>query len=105
MLQLEGSQRRYLKRLAHSLKPMVHVGKNGVSDNLILSVDKALNDHELIKIKFLDYKTERRELSKSIAEKTGCELVDIIGNVALLYRQSPDKDKRKIRLKPRSSTS
>lgn len=96
MKQLEGSDKRQLKGLAHSLKPLVQVGRNGVTGNLIRTIGKALDDHELIKVKFLEYKTERSELSRVIAEKTSS---DLIGNVIILYRQNPDPAMRKIRLK------
>jgi len=84
-----------LKSLAHHLKPVVQVGHQGVTESLITAVDRALTDHELIKVKFMDYKKEKRELSGDISAQTGCEIVTIIGNVTVLYRQSPDEKKRK----------
>ena len=50
-----GSDRKYLRQLAHPLKPLVQIGSSGVTDALIAAVDTALRDHELIKIRFLEY--------------------------------------------------
>ena len=99
MKHLSGSEKRHLKKLAHKLKPLIHVGKNGVTSNLIATIDKALMDHELIKVKFLEYKSERRELSRAIAEKTGSELLQVIGNTVIFYRESSDPAMRQKLLK------
>lgn len=96
---LTGRQRRRLRVLAHHLKPLVNVGKNGVTDRLTDAVDNALADHELIKVRFREYKEERKELSTALANRTQSDLVDVIGNVAILYRRSPDPKKRKIRIR------
>jgi RNA-binding protein len=97
MKQLTGKERRRLRGLAHGLKPLVHVGKNGVTEGVIDDTDRALRDHELIKIRFLDYKEHRQELSQTIAEATQSAVVDTIGNTLILYRESSDSKKRKIR--------
>ena len=98
MTTLTGSQRRYLRSLAHHLDPICYVGKNGVSDTLIESVLIALDAHELIKVKFNDRKKEKKELSAQIAERTESHLVGLIGNIATFYRQQSDEEKRKIAL-------
>ena len=95
-MKLKGSEKKYLRGLAHGLKPLVQVGKKGVTDELIGSVDHALDDHELIKVRFLDFKEEKITLSEKIAEKTGSELVGLIGNIAVLFRRHPDPAKRKV---------
>jgi RNA-binding protein len=97
MKQLTGKERRRLRSLAHGLKPLVHVGKNGVTEGVIDDADRALRDHELVKIRFLNYKEQRKELSEIIAGETRSGIVEIIGNTLLLYRESPDPAKRKIR--------
>ena len=96
MKRLKGSQRTYLRGLANSLKPVVQIGKNGLTPEIISTVREALDAHELIKIKFLEFKEERKTLSKSIEEQTESELVGIIGHVAIYYKQNPDAGKRKI---------
>jgi RNA-binding protein len=97
MKQLTGKERRRLRGLAHGLKPLVHVGKNGVTKGVIDDADRALRDHELVKIRFLNYKEQRKELSETIAGETRSGIVEIIGNTLILYRESPDPAKRKIR--------
>jgi RNA-binding protein len=96
--QLSGTQRKYLRGLAHKLRPVIQVGKNGISTELIKAVDEALNTHELIKVKFVDFKEDRKQFSQEIAERTSSEAAGLIGNVAIFYRQQPDKEKRKITL-------
>ena len=93
-------QRRYLRSLGHSLSPMVFIGKEGMTDNLIGSINDALKAHELIKVKLgpncpLDKKTA----SQVVPQKTNSELVQLIGKILLVYRDNPEKkDKNKIKL-------
>lgn len=96
MKSLAGSQRTYLRGLAHKLRPVIQVGKNGITPELIKAVDEALTIHELIKIKYGDFKEEKKELSEDIAQQTSSETVGLIGNVVILYRQNPDEEKRRI---------
>jgi len=96
MKRLKGSQRTYLLGLANSLKPVVQIGKNGLSPEVLTMIRQALDSHELIKIKFLEFKQERKILSKTIAEQTNAELIGIIGHVAIYYKQNPDTEKRVI---------
>jgi RNA-binding protein len=96
MKKLKGSQRTYLRGRAHALKPIVQIGKNGLTPELLAAVDQALEAHELIKVKFLDFKEERKTISKSVEEQTDAELIGIIGHIAIYYRQHPDPEKRKI---------
>lgn len=102
---LAGSQRTYLRGLAHKLRPVIQVGKNGITIELIKAVDEALDIHELIKIKFVDFKEERKELSQGIADQTSSEAVGLIGNVAIFYRQNPNEKKRKIILPPKHTST
>ncbi len=95
---LKGSQRKYLRAQAHHLSPVVLIGAKGVTDTLIGSVKAALADHELIKIKFGEFKEAKKEISQEIAEATKSELVGLIGNIAIFYRQNPDPEKRKIKI-------
>ncbi len=95
---LTQSQRQFLRRSAHDLRPTVQVGKNGVSPALIASAAAELEAHELIKVKFMEFREERRELSEQLAADLGAELVAVIGNVAVLYREQRDPQKRQIRL-------
>lgn len=95
---LSGSQRRYLRALAHHLNPVILVGKGGINDALVEATHEALNDHELIKVKFNDFKEERRELTTLLQERTESHVVGIVGNIAMLYRPQADPEKRTITL-------
>ncbi|HOG10315.1 MAG TPA: ribosome assembly RNA-binding protein YhbY [Smithella sp.] len=98
MEKLKGSQKKYLRAQAHHLKPVVMIGAKGSTTQLISSVNAALNDHELIKIKFGEFKEAKKEISQEIAGKTKSELVGLIGNIAIFYRQNPNPERRKIKL-------
>ncbi len=95
-LNLNGKQRKYLRGLAHGLSPVVLIGAKGVGEEQIRAVDEALLAHELIKVRFLDHKEEKRELIAAIAEATGAVIAGIIGHIAILYRPHPDPAKRRI---------
>ncbi|HOZ61293.1 MAG TPA: ribosome assembly RNA-binding protein YhbY [Smithellaceae bacterium] len=95
---MKGSAKKYLRAQAHHLKPVVIIGAKGVTDGLIASVDLALKDHELIKVKFGEFKEAKKEISGQIAQATKSELVGRVGNIAILYRQNPEPGKRKIKI-------
>ena len=98
MPQLTQAQRQFLRKTAHDLEPIVHIGKNGLSDNLLGSAEIALDAHELIKVKFYDFKDQKREIAQDLADKTRAQLIYVIGNTAILYREQPDAEKRKVHL-------
>ena len=79
---LKGYQKKFLKGLAHGLKPVVFVGQKGLSGNLIGSIQDALDTHELIKVKFIEFKEKQQKagMADTIEAETGCRLVGIIGN-------------------------
>jgi len=97
---LKGYQKQYLKGLAHGLKPYVFIGQKGIAESLIKSVDEALDKHELIKVRFIDFKEKdmKKEITAEIEKRTDCELVGAIGHVAIFYRQQKDPGKRVIRV-------
>jgi RNA-binding protein len=95
-MELKGIHRKYLRGLAHGLKPLVLVGKSGVTAGLLVSVNQALDDHELIKVRFVDHKDSKNELALRIAGEAKCSLAGLIGNVAIFYRQQADPGRRKI---------
>lgn len=105
MVPLTGYQKKYLRGLAHSLKPVVMVGQKGTTDTLFKSIDTALTDHELIKIRFIEHKERKLKdpILTEITIKTGAELAGAIGHTAILYRPHPDRDKRKIVLPEKAS--
>lgn len=96
MGELTGAQRKYLRGLAHGYKPLVQIGKEGLTDNVVGAIDTAITAHELIKIKLAAERDEREELIPIIEKRLGCECVGAIGRIAILYRQNPDPEKREI---------
>ena len=99
MSELSSAQRKELRSLAHHLDPVVLIGNRGVIDSVIDSINTSLTAHELIKVRFNERKKEKKELTAQIAEATECQIAGIIGHVAILYREHPKEDKRKIKLK------
>ena len=97
---MEGYQRKYLKGLAHGLKPVVLIGQGGLSASVVRAVDAALNDHELIKIKFNAFreKEEKAGITAAIEKQTGAQWVGSIGHTAIFYRRHPDRQRRRIAL-------
>lgn len=98
---MRGFQRRYLRSLAHHLKPVLFIGKNGVTDALLTKLDRELDAHELIKIRFVEFKRERRELTEQLASASRSEIAGAVGNTAILYREHPDPERREIELPTR----
>ncbi len=100
MKELKGFQKKYLKGLAHNLKPVVMLGQQGLTLNLIESINQAFEKHELIKIKFVDYKKKefKLNLSESIIKETKSFFVGLTGHILILYRQSKNEKNQKIKI-------
>lgn len=95
MIELNSKERKILEKAAHDLQPVVIVGGAGVTEGLVKMVDSSLAVHELIKVKFNEYKDEKVELVNQICNQVNSTLVRIIGNVAILYRQAEKPEDRK----------
>ena len=98
MNNLSSSQRSYLSSQAHHLEPVVLIGKHGITDGTIESIDRVLEARELIKIKFREFKDEKSSLSEKITELTNSQVVGVIGHTVIIFRQNPDSDKRQIHI-------
>lgn len=98
MIQLNSKQRKILEKEAHELQPVVIVGGAGMTEGVIQMAEKALVDHELIKVKFNEYKDEKQILTAELCEKCDASLVRIIGNVAILYKEAEKPEDRKFKL-------
>ena len=98
MNNLSSSQRSYLRSQAHHLEPAVLIGKHGITDGTIESIDRVLEARELIKIKFREFKDEKLSLSEKITELTNAQIVGAIGHTVIIFRQNPDSDKRQIHI-------
>jgi RNA-binding protein len=86
---LPNPELRKLKARAQRLEPMFKVGKAGLSDAFIREVNTGLDTHELVKVKFAEFKEEKKALAPALAEKTSSHLVMRVGNVAVLFRPKP----------------
>ncbi|MFL6276509.1 MAG: ribosome assembly RNA-binding protein YhbY [Blastocatellia bacterium] len=95
MAALNPKQRQYLKGLAHPLKPILHIGKEGLTEALLHAIESAFNSRELIKVKVLDLAPESADESgETIAGRlNGVKLVQVIGKTVVLYRRHPEKPK------------
>ena len=96
MSELTSAQRKYLRKVGHHLDPVVIIGKQGVTDMLVRAVTQALEPNELVKVRFNEFKDEKKTLIEEIERRTGSHVAGTIGHVALFYKQNPDEDKRKI---------
>lgn len=83
---LSGAQKRDLKARSQRLNAVLRLGAAGASEAFLKSLDEALSLHELVKIKFMEFKEEKKTLAPEIAEKTGSALITRVGNVAVYYR-------------------
>ncbi len=86
---LTSKQRAYLRGLANSLEPILHMGKGGLSDAMIRQADDALTAREIIKGKALETApVSARETAEAIAEAVGAEVVQVVGRTFVLYRRN-----------------
>jgi len=98
-MNLKQDQKKHLRSLGHSLHPLVTVAGNGLSQGVMEELERALNDHELIKVKFA---VGDRDTKKAVIEEmiklSNSILVQSIGNIALIYRHNPEADPKKSNL-------
>jgi RNA-binding protein len=90
MQPLTNPEIRKLKARAQRLEPMFKVGKAGLSDAFVGGLSDALALHELIKVKFAEFKEEKKTLAPALAEKTSSHLIMRVGNVAVYFRPKPE---------------
>jgi RNA-binding protein len=98
MKPLKGADRKKLRGLAHSLNPVVYIGKQGVTESVLEEIRRALDSHELIKVKFVEFKEEKQRLLAEAAKQTDSHLAGVIGNIGILYREHPEPEKREIKI-------
>ena len=100
---LSNAQLRKFKAAAQLMEPMLKVGKAGLSDGFIRTVSGELDRHELVKIKFAEFKEEKKTLTPLLAEKTGSHVIMRVGNVLVLHRPKPGADASAV-AKPNGTT-
>ncbi|WP_374718130.1 ribosome assembly RNA-binding protein YhbY [Neobacillus sp.] len=86
---LTGKQKRFLRSKAHHLDPIFQVGKGGVNENMIKQIADALEARELLKVSVLqNFDEDKNVVAQQLAEGTKAEIVQIIGNTIVLYKES-----------------
>ena len=98
MSDLTSKQRKYLRAAAHHIDPVVLIGKNGFHEGASIAIDNALNIHELIKIKFREFKDERKDIGIQISKELNCNVVGQVGYTLILYRYNSKLEKHNFKL-------
>lgn len=88
---LTTAQKMNLRGQAHHLKPLVTVADKGLSETVLAEIERALNDHELIKVKLKGDRGARKAWAERIASQCQAELIQTIGQIASFYRKHPEK--------------
>ena len=88
---MNAADKKKLRADAHALKPVVMIGQSGLTAAVLAEIEQALNTHELIKVKIRAERDERKLISEKICTDTGAELIQTIGQIAVIYRLNPDK--------------
>ena len=90
---LTNTQIKFLKGIAHGLKPVIIIGSNGITESLTEELESSLTHHELLKIKIANgEREERKEMITYLQEKTGAVLVQSIGKTFVIFRQNEDSN-------------
>lgn len=101
--QLTPKQIKYLRGVAHSLSPLVLIGKEGISEELLKAVQIEADRHELVKVKIgTNSSVDKNEATQVLPEATGCALVQLIGKTLILYRPNPKLAKEKRLVLPKA---
>ena len=82
---------RELKSRSQKLKPVIHVGHEGVTDAVIAALDQTLADHGLVKVRFTDHKSERKRLAAELATHTSSRPILLVGHTVTLFRPKPER--------------
>jgi RNA-binding protein len=88
---VNSADKKKFRAEAHTLKPVVMIGQSGLTTGVLAELEQALNIHELIKIKIRAERDERKLICEKICTATGAELIQTIGQIAVIYRLNPDK--------------
>ena len=92
LVPLTGAQRKHLRGLANPRKALIQVGEGGLSDSVMKALDKALLDHELVKVR-LFRPEDKKGAAQTLAEQTDAHLCGLVGHTVILYRPHPEKPK------------
>ena len=95
MASLSIQERKRLRQIGHALNPVVMLGDKGLTEAVVEEINRALNDHELIKVKIVaEDREERAALIDQVSEQTGAEVVQKIGKIALIYKKAPKQNQK-----------
>jgi RNA-binding protein len=93
---LTSNQKQFLKGLAHSLRPIVQIGKEGISARIIETIANELKNHELIKVKIgSNSGLEKNSTCQTVVDQTASTIVQLIGKTIVLYKANPKRPKEK----------
>ena len=95
---LSPQARSYLKAEAHVLRPVVQIGKSGLSESVVREVASSISAHELIKVKVMADKEDKAIMAEEVAKSTSSALVEVLGNIIILFKPNKDPAKRKFKL-------
>lgn len=98
MIKLTSAQRSYLTKHSHKVKPIVYVGQKGLTESIGQAVEDALKHNEIVKVKFISNKELKQQIAIEIESFTESNLVRVIGNVAIYYKEFEKKADRKLHL-------
>jgi RNA-binding protein len=87
---MDTASKKKLKSQTHSLKPVIIVGQAGLTNAVLAETEIALNAHELIKVKIRAERDERKQICEKMCTSTGATLIQTIGQIAVIYRASPN---------------
>jgi RNA-binding protein len=88
---VNSADKKKLRAEAHTLNPVVMIGQSGLTAAVLAEIEQTLGSHELIKVKIRAERDERKVISEKICTDTGAELIQTIGQIAVIYRMNPDK--------------
>ena len=88
---MNSVDKKKLRAEAHTLKPVVMIGQSGLTAAVLAELKQTFNSHELIKVKIRAERGERKVISEKICTEAGAELIQTIGQIAVIYRLNPDK--------------
>ncbi len=93
-MSLNEDKKRQLRKLGHTLKPLVTIGTNGLTDAVYAEFDSTIAHHELIKVKVnADERENRDAMIVELCQRTNSELIQRVGHIALIFRRNPQKPK------------
>ena len=87
---MNSADKKKLRAEAHTLKPVVMIGQSGLTAAVLAEIELALDAHELVKVKIRAERDERKMIIEKICSDTGAELIQTIGQIAVIYRLNPD---------------